>query len=138
MKFEYRDRYVLKKLQMKPFNCIEQVIADEQLCMLMNGNICNFHFQISKLSLFKWLKLCYLLTYSFNFGIKTKKTPTSFLWYTFNCPNMKHFWENCPGTFFCWVYNMVLLNSILWSTASSFLKQIWDFIPVEASAIMFE
>ena len=31
----------LKKLQMKPFTCTEQVI-DEQICMLMDGNICNF------------------------------------------------------------------------------------------------
>ncbi len=30
-----------QKLQKKPFNCTEQVI-DEQICVLMNGNFCNF------------------------------------------------------------------------------------------------
>ncbi len=50
-----------------------------------------FHFHTV---FFQWLELRYLITYSFKFGIKMKTTSTCFLWYAFNWPNMKHFWEN--------------------------------------------
>ncbi len=44
---------------------VEQVI-DEQLSLLINGNILNFS---TYLCPFKWLELCYLPTKSYKFGI---------------------------------------------------------------------
>ena len=43
---------------MKPFNCTEQVIdLDEQICMLMIGNICNFSKRTVSIQMVRYLLL---------------------------------------------------------------------------------